>query len=393
VTKGQLPASAAVWRNFLTGADGRDSRGARHSSTIRTREGFPVRAHTSDTESTGTTVDGITARFIITGSIATDHLSTFAGSFVDQIIPESLDRLSLSFLVNSLDVRRGGVAANICYGLAGVGLSPVLVGAVGGDFADYDAWLTRAGVDTRSVHVSRRYHTARFVCTTDINGNQIATFYSGAMAEARDIELTPIVRRVGGCDLVLVSPNDPDAMLHHADECRQLGYPFAADPSQQLAALSGEQIRGLITGARYLFVNEYESSLILHKTGWTAGDVLERVGSWITTLGPDGARIESRHHATVTVPALTVDHVADPTGVGDAFRAGYLAALAWRLTPEQAAQTGCAMAALALESIGSQEYQIHSGRLVDRLRGRYGDPIARAVADRLRPHEPATAAA
>src|SRR4051794_13312558 len=167
-------------------------------------------------------------RVLVTGSIATDHLMSFPGRFADQLLPDQLDRISLSFLVEDLDVRRGGAAANIAFGLAVLGLHPVLVGAVGDDFADYRAWLDEHGVDTASVHVSETLHTARFVCTTDRDQCQIGSFYPGAMSEAREIALAPVAERVGGVDLVLVSPNDPVAMARHTEESRTLGIPFAA---------------------------------------------------------------------------------------------------------------------------------------------------------------------
>ena len=182
---------------------------------------------------------------VVTGSIATDHLMRFPGRFADQLVAEDLDNLSLSFLVDELVVHRGGSAANIAFALGILRQRPVLVGAVGGDFADYRSWLQRHGVDCSGVHVSEVAHTARFVCTTDEAFNQIATFYTGAMAEARNIELTPIVAATGA-DLVLISPNDPQAMLRHAQECRQRGFRFAADPSQQLARLTGEQARRVV---------------------------------------------------------------------------------------------------------------------------------------------------
>jgi adenosine kinase len=199
-------------------------------------------------------------RIVVTGSIATDHLMTFPGRFADSIVLDKLDKISLSFLVDELEVRRGGVAANIAFGMGVLGLSPILVGAVGPDFADYRSWLQRHGVDTESVHVSEVRHTARFVCTTDEHANQIATFYAGAMQEARDIELGPVVERVGNVDLVLIGANDPEAMLRHTEECRYRRIPFAADPSQQLARMHGDEIRHLVEGAAYLFTNEYEVS-------------------------------------------------------------------------------------------------------------------------------------
>ena len=224
-------------------------------------------------------------KIAITGSIATDHLMRFPGRFADSLIADQLDKVSLSFLVDDLEIRRGGVAPNIAFGMGCLGLRPILVGAVGPDFADYRSWLERHGVDTESVHVSEVRHTARFICTTDSEQNQIASFYPGAMSEAREIELAPLAERVGGLDLVLIGANDPAAMVRHTEECRFRGFPFAADPSQQLARMEGPQIRELIEGAAYLFTNEYESALIAQKTGWSSAEVLDRVGVQITTLG------------------------------------------------------------------------------------------------------------
>ena len=200
-------------------------------------------------------------KIAVTGSIATDHLMRFPGKFRDSFVEGKLDRISLSFLVDDLELRRGGVAPNICFGMGMLGLKPILVGAVGADFVDYRSWLERHNVDTHSVHVSQTRHTARFICTTDDEANQLASFYPGAMSEARDIELKPIADRVGGLDLVLVGPNDPEAMLRHTDECRFRGIAFVADPSQQLARMSGDEIKALVDGAAYLFTNDYEASL------------------------------------------------------------------------------------------------------------------------------------
>ena len=202
----------------------------------------------------------------------------FPGRFADQLLPDQLHRISLSFLVDELVIRRGGVAANISYGLGQLGLRPALVGAVGDDFADYRSWLERNGVDTASVHVSEIAHTARFVCTTDDDLCQLASFYPGAMSEAREIELGPVAARLGGLDLVVVSPNDPAGMRRHTQECRDRSVPFLADPSQQLTGMDAATIKFLIDGAAYLVVNDYEKGLIEHKTGWTDADVLSPGG-------------------------------------------------------------------------------------------------------------------
>lgn len=321
-------------------------------------------------------------RIAVAGSIATDHLMSFEGRFAEQIIPDQIQQLSLSFLIDELDVRRGGVAANICFGLSGFGLRPVLVGAAGVDFEEYRAWLDRHGVDTSAVLISELRHTARFVCTTDRDQNQIASFYAGAMAEARNIELKPIADRLGGLDLVLIGADDPAAMVRHSEECRTRSIAFAADPSQQLARMEGPEVRGLIEGASFLFTNEYEKALAEQKTGWSDDQIMSRVGIRVTTLGAKGARIERRGEPSVHVPAAQVDEIVDPTGMGDSFRAGFLAAHSWGLSLERAAQVGNAVAVHCLEADGPQEYSLTPASLLDRIERSYGVDAAEDV----RPH-------
>ncbi|MFC9594436.1 carbohydrate kinase family protein [Streptomyces sp. NPDC056944] len=323
-------------------------------------------------------------RIAVTGSIATDHLMTFPGWFSEQLLADRLDRVSLSFLADNLEVRRGGVAANIAFGLGVLGLRPALVGAVGADFEPYRVWLKDHGVDTDSVRVSESLHTARFVCTTDRAQNQIATFYAGAMAEAREIDLREVVARTGRLELVLVSPDDPEAMLRHTRTCRDLGIPFAADPSQQLARLDGAQVRELVDGARFLFTNEYETALLLEKSGWTEAEVLRRVTTWVTTHGEAGVRIRGEGRDPLAVPAVEVPAVVDPTGVGDAFRSGFLAATLWGVPERCAAQLGCAVAATVLDYVGTQEYRLHRDSLLDRIRTTYGVSCTATLVTHLR---------
>jgi len=323
-------------------------------------------------------------RIAVTGSIATDHLMTFPGKFTDQLIADKLDKVSLSFLVDELAIRRGGVAANIAFGLGVLGLRPLLVGAVGADFEEYRHWLEAHGVSTAGVRESLLRHTARFVCTTDADGNQIGSFYAGAMAEDAEIKIAPLAAEHGGIDLVLIGAGDPGAMVVHTAECREAGLKFAADPSQQLARiLDDERVRALVDGADYLFGNEYEEALIQRKSGWDSAEILARVGVRITTLGSAGARIDQRGQAPVTVPAVPDAKPADPTGSGDAFRSGFLAAVAWGLSLERAAQLGNLMAVHALESTGPQEYNLKPGPLTERFATAYGDAAAAEVATYL----------
>ena len=322
-------------------------------------------------------------RVAVAGSVATDHLMTFPGKFTEHLIADKLDRVSLSFLVDGLEVRQGGVAANIAFGMGCLGLRPLLVGAVGQDFASYRAWLDAHGVDTTGVLESKRSHTARFVCTTDADGNQIASFYPGAMAEARDISIIDVAGRAGGVDLVLIGADDPEAMFRHTSGCAGAGIPFAADPSQQLPRMDGEQTRALVDGAAYLFSNEYELALIEQKTGWDADEIGRHVDVQVTTLGPDGARITRAGQHPVTVHAVPGVQAVDPTGAGDAFRAGFLAAIGWGLSLERAGQLGCLVAASALETVGTQEYQLTSATLTERFAGAYGQDAAKEIAQHL----------
>ncbi|MFD7061125.1 carbohydrate kinase family protein [Streptomyces sp. NPDC059906] len=324
-------------------------------------------------------------RIAVTGSIATDHLMSYPGRFADQILDDRLDRVSLSFLADRLEIRNGGVAANIALGLARLGTETVLVGAAGKDFTEYGAWLRDNGVDTAHVHISRNHHTARFVCTTDRDHNQVATFYAGAMVEASRATLTSVQERSGALDLAVVAPNDPGAMQSLTRECRRLGIPFAADPSQQLARLTGPETRRLVRGARFLFTNEYEARLLQERTGWSRAEVLCHAETWLVTRGAAGVDIGRAGHPWLHVDAVPVAVPVEPTGVGDAFRAGFLAGIDRGLAYEQAARLGCALASVVIQVIGTQEYKLSGARLLLEIEATYGFSAACELEPHLTP--------
>lgn len=222
-------------------------------------------------------------------------------------------------------------------------------------------------------------HTARFVCTTDADHNQIGSFYTGAMSEARLIELKAVADRVGGLDLVLIGADDPEAMLRHTEECRTRQIPFAADFSQQIARMDGENIRTLMEGATYLFSNEYEKGLIESKSGWTDAEILSKVGTRVTTLGSNGVRIEREGEEPIVVGCPEENAKIDPTGVGDAFRAGFLTGLGWGVGLERAAQVGCMLATLVIETLGTQEYTLARAHFMKRFTEAYGEEAAAEV--------------
>lgn len=321
----------------------------------------------------------------VAGSVGRDHLMTFPGKFTDSLVVGSLDKVSLSFLVDGLDIHRGGVGANIAFGMGALGLNPVLIAAVGKDWADYDAWLTRHGVDTSHVKISKDLYTATFTVTTDDDLNQIASFFPGAMSEAGEIELAPIIDKTGKFDLLIISPDDPAAMIRHSESARQMGISFAADPSQQLARMSGEDIKQLIKGADYLFLNEYEQVLTLQKTGWTDSECFDQVRVRVTTLGSDGAKIEEHGKETILVGVPKEKSKVDPTGVGDSFRAGFIAGLSWGFDHERCAQIGSMMATFCIETKGTQEYRFDRAEFLTRFETAYGKSAVDEIAKDLNP--------
>ena len=319
------------------------------------------------------------------GSVGRDHLMTFPGKFTDSLVAESLDKVSLSFLVDGLDVRRGGTAANIAFGIGALGLSPFLIAAVGTDWADYDSWLTKHGVDTSHVKISKELLTASFMVTTDLELNQIASFFPGAMSEASEIELAPIIAKSGKFDLLIISPDDPDAMVNHSKFAREMGIPFAADPSQQLARMDGEAIKSLIEGAEYLFLNQYELALTIQKTGWSDAEIFSKVKKRIITLGSQGSRVEEHGKDPITVGVPEEIAKLDPTGVGDCYRSGFVSGLAWGLSHERCAQIGSMLATFCIETKGTQEYRFTKSEFIARFSRAYGAEAAAEVNEKIEP--------
>ncbi len=295
---------------------------------------------------------------------------------------DQLHNVSLSFLVDDLQIRRGGVAANICFGMGTLGQSPYLIAAVGHDFDGYRDWLEKVGVICDYAHVSTTAHTARFMCTTDLEQNQIASFYPGAMSESTQIDVESISAKVGGLDLVLIGADDPSAMIKHVKACKENGIAFISDPSQQLPRLSGEDTVEIVAGANYLFNNEYEAKLIQERTGWSENEVLEHVGIRVTTLGKNGVHIQSKDGLDLRVPVAQEKQIKDPTGVGDAFRAGFITGLSWGLGLERCAQVGALLATYVIETVGTQEFLLEKNVFIERMATAYG----KAAADDVKVH-------
>ncbi len=309
-------------------------------------------------------------KLIVTGSIAYDYLMSFPGKFTEHLLPEHMQRVSLSFLVDTMDKRRGGCAPNIAYTLALLGERPHLMATAGQDFTDYGAWLTAAGVDTSLVKVIGNKFTASFFCSTDEANNQIASFYTGAMANAGELSFRT-VEGLAQDGLVIISPNDPEAMVQYAEECSTMGIKYIWDPGQQCARMDGAQLKDGIVGAHIVICNDYEFELIRQKTGMQEADVLAVASMLIITRGEHGSTVITRDHR-IDVPAVPPDRIVDPTGVGDAFRGGLMKGLASGRSLEVSAKMGSVAATWALEHLGGTSHAYTWPEFVQRYEAHFG---------------------
>jgi adenosine kinase len=309
-------------------------------------------------------------QIILTGSVAFDYLMTFPGYFRDHILPDKLDSISLSFLVDSLTRRRGGNAPNIAYTLALLGERPHIMASVGEDFAEYRTWLESKGIDTSRMKVIPDVFTASFFCNTDRSNAQIASFYPGAMGYASQLSF----RQWEGerPDLVVISPNDPEAMKQYVVECRELGFAYLYDPSQQIVRLTGEDLRAGIEGALSLFVNDYEFSLVQKMTGMTSQDMLGHLKFMVVTCGKQGSTVYAEGKV-YHIPIVPPECIADPTGVGDAFRGGFLTGYSHGWDWEICGQMGALAATYCLEQEGPQGHSYTPAEFISRFRQHFED--------------------
>ncbi len=306
---------------------------------------------------------------IITGSVAYDYLMTFPGYFREHFLADKLDSISLSFLVDTMVRQRGGCAANIAYALALFKTCPRLMATVGQDFSDYRTWLENNGVDTSAIKVIPEKFSASFFANTDKSNAQICSFYTGAMANAGELSFKTLAKKP---DMVVISPNDPGAMVQYALECKALSIPYLFDPSQQLPRLSGEDLRRGIEGAWALFVNDYEFGMIQNKTGLSEQDIMKDVTLLLITRGAKGSSIYTAGKE-YSAPVVPPEQIVDPTGVGDAFRGGFLAGLSIGADWETCAKMGALVATYCLETNGTQSYQFTLQEFITRFRRHFDD--------------------
>ncbi len=308
-------------------------------------------------------------KIVITGSIAYDYIMSFPGLFTDSLVDGQMQNVSLSFLVDTLNRQQGGTAPNIAYTLALLGGTPTVMATAGQDFNDYRQWLEKHGVDTSAIVEIEDDFCASFFVNTDQAQNQIASFYTGAMAHASKLTFA---QYAPDADLTIISPNAPDAMSQYADECRQLNIPFIYDPSQQTARISGEELAQGLEGCKMLTVNEYEYSLIQEKTGYSEADIFDRVGSLLVTKAEKGARLVIAGQE-YEIPAVVPTEIVDPTGAGDAFRAGMMRGMQLGLSWDVAGRMGSLAATYVLEHLGTQKHHYTPQDFVNRYRQQFDD--------------------
>ncbi|MGB8644141.1 MAG: carbohydrate kinase family protein [Anaerolineae bacterium] len=310
---------------------------------------------------------------LLTGSIAYDYIMVFPGYFKDHILPDKIQQISVSFLVDSMKKQRGGIATNIAYNLALLGERPKIMATVGEDFGEYRRWLDAQGIDTSAIVEIPDEFTASFFVSTDKEQNQIASFYTGAMAYARQLSFKDHVK--DGIELAIISPNDPGAMGQYVRECKELGIRYIYDPSQQIIRLSGEELTEGVRDSHMLIVNDYEFEMLKNKTGWTNAQIVEATGVTIVTQGAQGSTITLRERPDrpFEIPSVPPRKMADPTGVGDAYRAGIIKGILHGLDWETTGRMGSLAATYVLEEYGTQNHQYGLDEFISRFGKEFGD--------------------
>ncbi|NCF65144.1 MAG: carbohydrate kinase family protein [Chloroflexi bacterium] len=308
-------------------------------------------------------------KVVVTGSIAYDYLMSFPGRFAEVIMPDQLQNLSLSFLVDSMKRQPGGNAPNIAYTMALLGSHPLIMGAAGQDFTEYRAWLDKNGVDTSAIIEIEDDFTASFFVNTDLDLNQIASFYTGAMAHASKLTFAEYA---SDADLAIISPNDPQTMCAYTRECKELDIPYIYDPSQQTIRLTNEELYDGLNGCRLLTVNTYEYHLIQDRTGLGDQEISDRIGGLLVTRGAKGAEliIEGQQWQIPVVPAK---EIVEPTGAGDAFRAGMMRGMELGLPWDVAGRMGALASTYVLEHVGTQNHHFTPAEFVARYRKHFDD--------------------
>ena len=304
---------------------------------------------------------------VVTGSLGYDYIMDFPGRFADRIMADKIHKISLSFLVDKLSKQFGGTAGNIAYTLKLLGIEPNIVSAAGNDFVPYKKFLRSHGLTTAHIPEHRDVPTGSYFVVTDKDDNQIGSFYIGTSKYNKNLSLH-------ACDFVVIAPNAPDAMKKYVKECRQKGYQYMYDPAFQIDNFSAEELHEGIEGAAILIGNDYEIELIQNKLDITHEDILVMGPIVVTTLGPKGSIIETRYESIGIKPAKP-KNTSDPTGAGDAYRAGFLAGYLRKLDLKICGQMGSVAAVYTVEKYGTQTHAFTKKEFIKRYQENYGKTV------------------
>ncbi len=307
----------------------------------------------------------------ISGSLAYDRIMDFPGHFADHILPDKIHLLNVCFNINNLVEKYGGTAGNIAYSLAVLGERPFIVATSGEDFSRYEDWLGKLNLSSRYIKRIPGVFTAGAYITTDLDDNQITAFNPGAMAFEADL---PELSDGNANSIVFIGPGNKTDMMNFAERARQAKVPFFFDPGQSLNIWNGSELREAVAGALCFISNDYELALFLQMTKWDVGDLYRAVDVVITTKGPQGAILDTKGDKLL-IPAVPVKNVLDPTGAGDAFRAGILKAIKLGLPWDIACQMGVTIASFSVEHYGTQEHLLDWANFCDRYAGVFGELI------------------
>ena len=310
------------------------------------------------------------SQVLVTGSLAFDQIMVFPGHFKDHILPEKLHVINISFLVKEMRRQRGGCAGNIAYTMALLGHNPRIVAAAGNDFADYQEWLEGHGVDVGGVELFEDVSTASCFITADQSDNQITGFFPGAMARAS--QLSVVERQGENAGVLIVAPDDPAAMSRHCREAREASMPFIFDPSFQVTAMDGDALREAAKGTAMLVVNDYEFAVFEKKTGLTGDEVFDLVDMAVITLGGEGSKILRRGEPEIRIPAAAISELVEPTGAGDAFRAGFVAGWQRGFDLEVCGRMGSVASAFVVEKGGPQVHHYDPQQFAERYAANFG---------------------
>lgn len=301
---------------------------------------------------------------VVTGSLAYDHLSTYENRFSDVLIPEKLNALSVCFVVSDKKRYFGGTAGNIAYNFTLLGEKPLIVGAAGYDFSEYETYLINLGLSTTGIKISQELPTASATIITDVEGHQIAEFHAGAMGNGKKPTIEPLKK----ASLILIAADDPHWMMEYAQTAKNHQIPYFFDPGQAIHRFSEEQLKEVVESAKGIFLNEYEGELLKKIMGKELQEIQNPDQIWIITHGPKGSEIFYQDKQ-IHVPIATAHRILDPTGCGDAYRTGFLKGYLQNKELEICGKMGALMATYALEHKGTQKHHFHWNE----FQQRYGD--------------------